>query len=215
MTDLAHRAVRGMILEQIPVGELRNFSYVIGDEERRLAAVVDPAWNVPKILEIIKKNQLMVRYVINTHTHHDHVSGNDLIVSETGAKIVMHAKAKLRKDVSVEDGDVISLGKVQIKVIHTPGHTPESICLIVDGTLITGDTLFVGECGRTDLPGGNAADMYNSLFNKIMSLDRDLKVYPGHDYGDRPCSTLGYEVETNYTLKPRTVEEFLKFISEP
>lgn len=204
-----------MILEQIPVGELENFSYLIADEESKLAAVVDPAGNVPKILDAIREGGFKVQYIINTHTHYDHVSGNDLIVSKTGANVVMHSTAKLRKDVPVEDGDVLNLGKVEIKVIHTPGHTPDSICLLVDGALITGDTLFIGECGRTDLPGGRSTDMYDSLFNKIIQLDRDLKVYPGHDYGNKPYSTLGREIQTNYTLKPRSREEFVRFMAEP
>jgi glyoxylase-like metal-dependent hydrolase (beta-lactamase superfamily II) len=137
------------------------------------------------------------------------------MVSKTGAKVVTHSKAKVKKDISVEDGDVIRLGTVEIKILHTPGHTSDSICLVVNDAIITGDTLFVGECGRTDLPSGNSADLYDSLFNKIARLDRSLKVYPGHDYGNRPYSTLGHEIDTNYTLKPRSRQEFTRFMSEP
>jgi glyoxylase-like metal-dependent hydrolase (beta-lactamase superfamily II) len=127
----------------------------------------------------------------------------------------MHSKAKLDKDISVQDGDIINVGEVQMKVVHTPGHAPESICLLVDDALLTGDTLFVGECGRTDLPGGSSSDMYDSLFNKISRLDRNLKIYPGHNYGKTPFSTLGHEIDTNYTMKPRSREEFIRFMSEP
>jgi glyoxylase-like metal-dependent hydrolase (beta-lactamase superfamily II) len=204
-----------MMLEQIRVGALDNFSYVLADEENGLAAIVDPDGDAEKILHFVRKKCLNVRYVINTHSHHDHVSGNSLIVSNTGAKVVMHARANLGKDVSVNDGDILSLGKIQIKVIYTPGHTPDSICLLADGALFTGDTLFVGECGRTDLAGGSSTDMYDSLFNKILQLDRNLRIYPGHDYGEKPQSTLGREIETNYTLTPRSREEFVRFMSQP
>ncbi len=204
-----------MILEQIRLGALDNFSYVLADDENGLAAVIDPTGDGRKILDFVREKGLKVRYVINTHSHHDHLSGNSLIVSETGAKVVMHARASLSKDISVQDNDVISLGKLRIKVIYTPGHTHDSICLLVDGTLFTGDTLFVGECGRTDLAGGSSTDMYDSLFNKIRRLDRDLAIYPGHNYGDKPHSTLGREIETNYTLKPRSRDEFIRFMSEP
>ncbi len=204
-----------MILEQIAVGELRNFAYLVGDEKSKLGAIVDPAGDVGKILDTVDRKGLTLEYVINTHAHHDHVSGNRFIVSKTGAKIAMHYKATLERDISVQDGDIVQVGKVQIRIVHTPGHTPESICLLVDGALLTGDTLFVGECGRTDLPGGSSSDMYDSLFNKIAKLDRNLIIYPGHNYGKTPSSTLGHEIDTNYTLKPRSREEFIRFMSEP
>jgi glyoxylase-like metal-dependent hydrolase (beta-lactamase superfamily II) len=100
-------------------------------------------------------------------------------------------------------------------VLHTPGHTPDSICLLANGVLLTGDTLFVGECGRTDLTGGSARDMYNSLFQKLMKLDDNIEVYPGHDYGSSPRSTIGIERGSNYTLKKRTLDEFIEFMKEP
>jgi glyoxylase-like metal-dependent hydrolase (beta-lactamase superfamily II) len=108
------------------------------------------------------------------------------------------------------------VGKIQIKVLYTPGHTPDGICLLIDGEkLLTGDTLFVGECGRTDLPGGNAKSMYDSLFNKLLNLDDNVEVYPGHDYGSRRSSSIGLERKTNYTLQPRSLKDFLEFMSQP
>ena len=102
-----------------------------------------------------------------------------------------------------------------IEVIHTPGHTPDSICLQVDNKLLTGDTLFVGECGRTDLPGGSVTAMYNSLFHRLMKLDDGVEVYPGHDYGPNPHSTIGEERRTNYTLRDRSLKEFVNLMREP
>jgi glyoxylase-like metal-dependent hydrolase (beta-lactamase superfamily II) len=105
---------------------------------------------------------------------------------------------------------------VLIRVIHTPGHTPDSICLLVtDKLLLTGDTLFVGECGRTDLPGGNTRSMYDSLFNKLLKLGDEVEVYPGHDYGPRPSSTIGEEKRSNYTLQQRSLAEFIEFMRQP
>jgi hydroxyacylglutathione hydrolase len=132
------------------------------------------------------------------------------------AKTVAHKLSRINADVAVDDGDVIRVGNVPIKVIHTPGHTPDSICLLVDDKLLlTGDTLFVGECGRTDLPGGNPRSMYDSLFNKLLKLGDEVEVYPGHDYGPRPSSTIGEEKRSNYTLQPRSLAEFIEFLRQP
>jgi len=192
-----------------------NFSYVLADEATKEAAVVDPSFNADAIMRIVRDQGLKVRYVINTHDHPDHTLGNDEIRSAFGAKIVAHQLSGIRKDVSVVDGDVIKLGKTVVKVIHTPGHSPDSICLLVDGKLLTGDTLFVGECGRTDLPGGNPESLYNSFFGKLMKLDDDVEVYPGHDYGPKPHSTIGVERKTNYVLEKRMLKEFVEFMRQP
>jgi glyoxylase-like metal-dependent hydrolase (beta-lactamase superfamily II) len=204
-----------MIFKQVPVGTFQNFAYIIGDDKTKLCAIVDPAWEVDKLLGQCRELGLNVSYVINTHSHHDHVDGNDAVVKRSGAKIIAHEKSPLRKDMPVKDGDSISIGSLKMKVIHTPGHCPDHICLLVNGDLLTGDTLFVGECGRTDLEGGSASEMYESLFNKLMVLDDSIKVHPGHDYGNTPSSSIGEERKNNYTLKPRTKEEFIKFMAQP
>jgi hydroxyacylglutathione hydrolase len=204
-----------MIFKQVPIGTFQNFSYIIGDEKTKSAALVDPAWEVDKLLEACEELGLKVKYVINTHSHHDHVGGNEEVAKRTGAKIVAHEKSPVRKDIAVRDGDVIEVGTLKVKVIHTPGHCPDHTCLLVDSKLLTGDTLFVGECGRTDLGGGNSGEMYDSLVKKLLTLDDSVEVYPGHDYGKTPSSTIGYERKNNYTLKPRTREEFIKFMAEP
>jgi glyoxylase-like metal-dependent hydrolase (beta-lactamase superfamily II) len=192
-----------------------NFSYIIADDTTKEAAVVDPSFNADAIIRILRDQNLNVKFVINTHDHSDHTASNEDFRSNFGAKVVAHKLAHVNKDVSVVEGDVIRVGEIVIKVIHTPGHTQDSICLLVDDKLLTGDTLFVGECGRTDLPGGSAEDMYHSLFGKLMKLDDNIKVYPGHDYGPKPYSTIGVERRTNYTLQKRAVDEFIAFMKEP
>jgi len=194
---------------------MQNFAYLIGDEKAGLAAVVDPAWDVERILDVAKSNKLRIIYAINTHQHPDHVSGNDELARATGAKIVAHEASRSRKDISIKDGGTLRVGSLALKFIHTPGHSPDHVCVLVNGTLVTGDALFVGECGRIDLPGGSSEQMYDSLFNKLMKLPDDVEVYPGHDYGAKPHSTIGYEKSHNYVLKPRTVKEFVQFMKEP
>jgi len=203
-----------MIFIQVLVETLKNFAYLVGDEKTRSAAVVDPAGAVDRILRLAEDHGLKVIYIINTHSHSDHTSGSQELASATGAKIVMHKKARAMKHRVVEDGDVISVGELKIKVFYTPGHSSDGISLLVEDKLLTGDTLFVGECGRTDLPGGSSEELYDSLFGKLVKLDDELEVYPGHDYGERPHSKLGYEKKHNYTLKPRSRDEFIKFMAE-
>jgi glyoxylase-like metal-dependent hydrolase (beta-lactamase superfamily II) len=192
-----------------------NFSYVIADENTREAAVVDPSYNVDAISLLVHDQKLTVKYVINTHSHGDHTAGNEDIRSAFGARIVAHKLSKARKEVAVADGEALKVGRVIIKVVHTPGHSPDSICLLVDEKVLTGDTLFVGECGRTDLAGGSAEDMYHSLFDKLAKLDDKTEVYPGHDYGPKPHSTIGEEKRTNYVLEKRSLDEFVEFMAQP
>ena len=192
-----------------------NFSYVIADENNGEAVIIDPSFNADTIINLMEACGCTVKYVINTHSHWDHVAGNDEIIEKFNAKLVAHQLSKVNKTISVVDGDILKIGNVTIRIIHTPGHTQDSICLLIDDMLLTGDTLFVGGCGRTDLPGGSSSEMYNSLFNKLMKLDDEIKVYPGHDYGPSPHSTIGREKKTNYTLKKRTLKQFIEFMKEP
>ncbi len=193
------------------IGEMMNFTYLIGDEDSGLAAVVDPADDADKILKEADKHNLRIKYIINTHAHFDHIKANEDLALKTKAKIVMHEKAKAMKDISVRDDDIIEIGELRMRVIHTPGHSPESICLLIDKKLLTGDTLFVGSCGRTDLPGGNPEELYDSLL-MLMELDDDVRIYPGHDYGKRPYSTIGYEKDHNHALSFRTKDSFIRFM---
>ena len=193
-----------------------NFSYIIGDESTKEAAVVDSSYNADEVAQTIKNMQLTLKYIINTHCHSDHTAGNAELQQSFGAKIVAHKQSKTNPELKIDDGDVLRVGAIPIKVIYTPGHTIDSVCLLVnDEKLLTGDTLFVGECGRTDLPGGNAKSMYESLFNKLLKLNGEVEVYPGHDYGPTPSSTIGAERRSNYTLKPRSLKEFIEFMGQP
>jgi glyoxylase-like metal-dependent hydrolase (beta-lactamase superfamily II) len=192
-----------------------NFSYIIADEASGEAVVVDPSFNVDAIILVLKDQNFNLKYVIDTHGHSDHTAGNEGLRSAFHSKIVAHKLSHFNKDISVVDGDTIRVGTITIKVLHTPGHTPDSICLLIDGKLLTGDTLFVGECGRTDLPGGSAKDMYSSLLQKIARLDDSIEVYPGHDYGPFPNSTIAKEKQTNYTLQNRTLQQFIQFMQQP
>jgi len=192
-----------------------NFSYIIAEEESRVACVIDPSFNTQQIIEVIKENKLIIKYILNTHGHRDHIAGNREIKGRYDAEIVAHKLSKVDKDVEVIDGDVLRLNGINLKIIHTPGHSSDSVCLLVNNKLLTGDTLFVGECGRTDLYDGSAKEMYDSLFNKLMRLNDAVELYPGHDYGSKPKSTIGLERRTNYTLEKRTLEEFIDFMKEP
>ncbi len=191
-----------------------NFSYVIADEKSREAAVVDPSFNSEEIIRLLEDLSYHLKFIINTHWHRDHTSDNGKLKAKLGGKIIAHLSSKVDKDISVADGNVIEVGSIKIQVIHTPGHTQDSICLLVNGKALTGDTLFVGECGRTDLPGGSSKDLYRSLFHKLLRLSDDTEVYPGHDYGPLPNSKIGFERKTNYTLEDRSLEEFIEFMKE-
>ncbi len=200
-------------IEQILVGRMANFTYILYDTNSKESMVIDPSWDLEKTFGFLKVNDLSVKYVLNTHTHFDHILGNEQVSLMTGAKVIQHQDSNEPHDISVTDGDMIYLGTFKIRVIFTPGHSSDSICLLVDDKyLITGDTLFVGNCGRTDLPGSDPGQMYDSLFNKIAKMDDSLIVYPGHHYGLTPISTIGDEKKNNYVLQRRTKEEFLEFM---
>ena len=204
-----------MPVEQIRVG-FDNFCYVIYCPASKKTAIVDPGFEANKILKYISSKNLELTHIINTHYHSDHSSENKRVKNlHPLAKIVAskadEVKLDMKVDVTVSDGDRLKIGEVFLDFILTPGHTPGGICIIVDNeSLITGDTLFIGDCGRTDLPGGDLAQMYRTLNEKIMSLPDHLIVYPGHDYGDKPFDTLGNQKRTNKTLLAKKLNEFSK-----
>jgi glyoxylase-like metal-dependent hydrolase (beta-lactamase superfamily II) len=149
---------------------------------------------------------------VNTHHHFDHTLGNESMAKDTGAKIIQYVSSTLKHDISVSDGDKIKFGNSELGVIYTPGHSKDSMCLVGDGKIFSGDTLFVGTCGRVDLPGGDARELYHSLVDTLRKLDDRLMMYPGHNYGITPTSTIGEQKRMNLVMQPRTEQEFLEMM---
>lgn len=204
-----------MILEQIPVGQMQNFAYVIGDEKAKEGAIVDPAWETDKILEIASKNNLKIKKILITHTDFDHIEGLKEMADITNATVYVHKQGKndikglsANKINAIDDGDEIDIGKIKLSVLYTPGHKPSCVCFLI-GTnkLLTGDTLFVEGCGRVDMPGGNIKKQWESL-QRLKNMDESIEIYPGHDYGSMPSSTIKHEKENNPFLKCGSFEEF-------
>lgn len=202
---------------QLPVGPLEVFCYIVYDPLTKEGIVIDPAGDPEEIIKVLKENGVFVKYIINTHAHADHTAENLRIREVTGAPVVMHKlddefartpesiewNRKLGfdtpppADICVEDGDELSIGNFKVRFIHTPGHTPGSCCILVDNNLFTGDTLFVGAVGRTDLPGSSFQALLDSLKKLLALLPPETVIWPGHDYGETPTSTLERERETN------------------
>ena len=201
----------GATILQIPVGNMANFSYIVADTDSGRCAIVDPSWDLEKVYAAVSDLGCRPQYIVNTHHHFDHTLGNADAAAATGAEIVRHEASPLGGDLSVSDGDAIKIGGTRLDVLHTPGHSVDSICLVMppQRAVLTGDTLFVGSCGRVDLPGGSARELYRSLFGPVAGLDGALAVHPGHDYGPSPVSTLEHERRTNFALQPRTEDEFV------
>ena len=191
---------------------MQNFTYVLEDEETSQAIILDPSWDLDEVKRIIEKNNLTVKYIVNTHHHFDHTLGNESMAKETGAKIIQYATSALRHDISVSEGEKIVFGNSELDVLYTPGHSKDSMCLVGDGKIFSGDTLFVGTCGRVDLPGGDARELYHSLVDTLRNLDDNLLMYPGHNYGTGPTSTIGEEKRMNLVMQPRTEQEFLEMM---
>ncbi len=204
-------------LKQIEVGPLQNFVYLIGSPETREAAVVDPGWDIPRILEIAKQDEMRITTVIVTHTHFDHINGVPEVVEKTDAQVVVHKKEDAALPLekgskkTVEGGHEIALGPLKLSFLHTPGHTPGSICITAGDLLITGDTLFIGGCGRCDLPGGDPEAMYKSL-TRLRDLDERLVIHPGHNYAAAPTSQLQKEKTYNPFLQAKDTDAFLRLV---
>ncbi len=222
-----------MYVQQFFVEGLASMSYLIGCESRGVAAVIDPDRDVAKYIAAAEERGLRITHIIETHLHADYVSGNTDLAARTGARIYVHAEARAGyPHEPLHEGGTLELGAVRLTVMHTPGHTPESITLLVSDTTradepwmaLTGDTLFVGEMGRPDLVGaeaarGLAAHMHHSLFDKLLKLDDSVLIYPGHgagslcgkSIGSVRATTLGFERKHNPALAPRDLASFIQF----
>lgn len=207
--------------------QMVNFAYVIGDRESGEALLVDPAYAVADLVDAVEADGLRVVGALATHHHPDHVGGSMMGWSLEGvaellgrgggpvhvhrdeAEFVRRVTGVSTSDLALHDsGDVVEVGSVRVELLHTPGHTPGSQCFLVDGMLISGDTLFLEGCGRTDFPGSDPGAMYDSL-SRLGSLPPDTVVYPGHRYSLPSSGTMAAITETNYVYQPRSKEQWL------
>jgi glyoxylase-like metal-dependent hydrolase (beta-lactamase superfamily II) len=206
-----------MVVKQYEVGNFAVFCYLIGDEEVKEGLFIDPADDADRLISEAKSHGLnKIKYIVNTHSHVDHIMGNAEMVKKTGAKVIIHAEdaaalvqtpsyllemfgatASPPADIVVKEEDAIEVGNVNVKVIHTPGHSPGGMSLYADGMVFTGDTLFVGSVGRTDFPGSSWDVLEASIRKKLYVLPGETVVFPGHNYGSTPTSTIQYERRHN------------------
>lgn len=199
-----------MIFEQIPADGDRNFAYLIADDQTREAAIVDPSYAPQRALDRAAHHGLSVRYVIGTHSHPDHVDGNAYVLERTKASEVLHESSPHPSNLRVKDNEELSVGAINLRFLHTPGHIPDHICVLGGGKLLTGDILFVGKVGGTGghFVGSDPQQQWESL-QRLMKLDASIEVWPGHDYGVAPSSTIGHEAATNPFLLCKNLKEFL------
>ncbi|MSR77588.1 MAG: MBL fold metallo-hydrolase [Candidatus Omnitrophica bacterium] len=206
--------VSSLYLKQIQAGPMENFVYLIGDTQTRECVMVDPAWEVDQILEIAAKDDMKVVGGLVTHYHHDHINGVPYLLGRTKSKVYIHKSEGpylkgMKNDLEfVDSGFKLKVGAIEIEFLHTPGHTPGSQCFLVNGNLVSGDTLFINACGRCDLPGGDVATMYESL-QRLGKLPEATVLLPGHNYADEPTSTIGQEKKNNPYYQFRSVQDFL------
>jgi len=210
-----------LIIKQLIVGPLQVCCYFVGCSKTKEIIIIDPGGDEDFIIETIETLKLKPIMIVNTHAHPDHTAGNRALKQIFNLPIAMHeadggsflsqvslflgsmfgAPPSPSPDILLKDEDEIKIGKINLKIIHTPGHTPGSICLYYPGHIFTGDTLFVGAVGRTDLPGGSWETLINSIKTKLFTLPEDTIVWPGHNYGEKPHSTIGEEKKFNPFLK--------------
>ena len=209
--------------------QMVNFVYLIGDRETGEAVAVDPAYRVGELVELLDADGLRLTGVLATHWHPDHLGGDLMgypiegireLVGRADVHAPVHVQASeaewVKRATGVDDsdlvthesGDVVEVGHVPIRLLHTPGHTPGSQCFIVDGKLVAGDTLFLDGCGRTDLPGGDADQMYESLTQRLATIPDDTVLYPGHLYSPEPSATMGETRQRNYVFRLPTLEQW-------
>ncbi len=198
-----------LIFEQIRTGGDRNFGYLLGDREAGKAVLVDPSYDPGAMVERARAQGLTVTHILNTHGHSDHTNGNAEAKKLTGAPVLAHRSAASDPEVPVDHGDQLKVGALTLDLLHTPGHSDDHICVLVGEVCLTGDTLFVGKVGGTGTEASARAE-YRSLHEILLPLPDATTVWPGHDYGCRPSSTIGLEKRTNPFLLCKDVEAFLE-----
>ncbi len=211
--------------------QMVNFVYLIGDRARGECLVVDPAWDVDGLVALARADGMRITGALCTHYHPDHVGG-DLFGHRVAGLARLLELTQVRAHahrseapgvrqvtglgpgdiVPHEGGDIVRVGEIEIELVHTPGHTPGSQCFLVDGRLVAGDTLFVQGCGRVDLPGGDPDEMYRTLTQRLTRLPESTVLYPGHDYGPTPTSTLGNERRTNVYMRVSSLDDWRRFM---
>jgi glyoxylase-like metal-dependent hydrolase (beta-lactamase superfamily II) len=218
-----------LYLKQIECGPMKNYVYIIGDPVTRQAAAVDPAWEIDRIVQTAQEDGYTISKVLITHTHQDHTGGEmfghyipglvellervdvPVYVHQTETHILTSIPASSK--VPTESNQIVDLGgDVEITLVHTPGHTPGSQCFLVQDRLVSGDTLFIGACGRVDLPNSSPEDMHDSLTNKLMRLDDRTILYPGHNYAAQPTSTIGEQRQVNPYCQAVPLQQFLRMM---
>jgi glyoxylase-like metal-dependent hydrolase (beta-lactamase superfamily II) len=205
-----------MMIKQIAVkGFDKNFSYILADEVSLEAMIVDPV-DFEKLMEILKEGGFSLIGILLTHDHFDHWSALAEVLEFQQVPVFAHEKVnpEIRELCSdfreIGNGDLVEIGQVKIEVLETPGHCESSLCFLAEGNLISGDTLFVGGCGRADLAGSDVQKLADSLFDVLKNLPPETKVFPGHDYGEKPVSTIGEEILRNKFLALGSKDEFVK-----
>ena len=217
-----------LYLRQLEVGPMQNFVYLVGDREKRECVVIDAAWDIDAIVDYAQRDDMKIVAGLVTHFHPDHLGGAMMGMEIQGAaellaklpvKIHLHkSEAPFANRIAglsnsdmvlTEAGDVTKAGDLEIKFLHTPGHTPGSQCFLVDGNLVSGDTLFIGSCGRVDLPGSSPEELFHSLNDTLKVLPPETVLYPGHNYSDRTTSTIGDERRRNPYMRFERLQDFL------
>jgi glyoxylase-like metal-dependent hydrolase (beta-lactamase superfamily II) len=192
------------------VGDERNFVYLVIDERSGEALAIDSGWDIDPIAAVVRDDKLDLKFAIATHHHSDHAATLWQLARMFDAKVVAHRSSPLSHDLGVDHGDTLSLGKRKVRILHTPGHTDDSICVYDGKNLFAGDTVLIGTCGRTDMMGGSPKKMYNTLQSVILELPRGTILYPGHDYGEVPFRKLSEELRHNPELASKSYREFLR-----
>ena len=207
----------GLYFKQLELGPMQNFIYLLGDPKAHEAIVIDASWDIPRILHVLRDDGYQLTGAFATHHHFDHVMGLGKLLKDAEVPVYVHEADAPHVHVPqsnvrpLKGGETIQVGAVPVSILHTPGHTPGSQCLLVNGRLFSGDTLFIKACGRCDLPGGNAAQLYESL-SKLRALDDETVLYPGHNYAEVPCARLGDEKRENPFLASPNLAQFLRLV---